>query len=438
MEASKYNYFTKYKDRIVCLNGISGKTFSLNENELSIFNGVLYDKDKQIENPSFSEWLSKNRFLINSHVEELDYMMELNKKSRESDYYNLIINPTQECNFNCWYCYEKHERGFMNDEVINKVKTHIDSKLQEKIFKHFNLSWFGGEPLLYFKKIVYPLSLYAKEKCREKNVTFSNTITTNGYLINIKTIANFNEIDLRHFQITLDGDKSVHDQIRNQKGKPSFDRIIQNCIDICCLLANSSITLRINYTDESINTQFHKVLDIIPFEYRKQILVQFQRVWQTYSNNEQSEKSKILLKENENALRENGFEVSYNHNYAVFKGHVCYADRKNYANINYDGNVFRCTARDFSPQNSLGFLNDDGEIIWKEDSLLELDSKPYFFNEKCLECKYLPLCGGPCFQKAIEALKTSGFFCVKNALDTDVDTFILQHYLKVKEYNKVS
>ena len=436
MEASKFNYFTNYNDRIVCLNGISGKTFSMNNEEFSLMNEVLHEKKVQEKNPSFTEWLSNNRFLVNCHNEELDYLRELNKKSRENEYYTLVINPTQECNFKCWYCYEKHERGYMNEDVLNRIKRHIDAKLKEKFFKLFNLGWFGGEPLLYFKKIVYPLSIYAKEKCIIENVAFNNSITTNGFLINKKMISNFDEINLRYFQITLDGDKSTHNQIRNQRGNPSFDRIIQNCVDICTLMPDSTIMLRINYTKESIKTQFHKVLEIIPFECRKQIVVQFQRVWQTYSSGEDNQEAKNYLKENENALRENGFEVSYTHHYSIFKGHVCYADRKHYANINYDGNVFRCTARDYSPQNSFGWLNDEGEIIWKEDRLQGIDLKPYFDNQKCLNCEYLPICGGPCFQKALGAIDNSEKLCVKNMLDTDVDSFIIQHYLKTKEYNK--
>ena len=437
MEASKYNYFTNYKDRIVCLNGISGKTFSMNEKEFSVFNEVLKEQNKQKENPSFTDWLFKNRFLVGNHSEELDYMRKLNRESIESNYYTLVINPTQECNFNCWYCYEQHEPGYMNEDVLNRVKSHIDLKIKEKKINHLSLGWFGGEPLLYFDEVVYPLSIYAQEKCRLENIAYSNSVTTNGFLIDKKRIEKCNEIDLRQFQITLDGEKSAHDQVRNQRGEPSFDRIIQNVIDICSLLADSVVTLRINYTDESIHTQFHNVLDIIPVEFRKQIFVQFHRVWQTYSTKEKSEEAKKLLKVNENALRENGFNVSYSHYYSIFSGHVCYADRKNYANINFDGNVFRCTARDYTPQNSYGFLNEKGEIIWEEIKLQNIDYSPYFDNKKCLECKYLPLCGGPCFQKAISTINNSENFCTKSLLDSDVNTFIVQHYLEVKEYNNL-
>jgi uncharacterized protein len=436
MKSSRYNYFKNYKDRIICLNGISGKTFSMNKEEFSILAKILHEKDKQIEKSSFTEWLLENRFLVNSDFDELNYLRELNKKSRESNYYNLILNPTMECNFNCWYCYEKHDKGYMSTDVLNRIKSHVNIILKKQYHKCFYLSWFGGEPLLYSKKIIYPLSLYIKEKCQLENVVFHNSITTNGFLINKKMITNFNEIDLRHFQITLDGKKATHDQIRNQRGEPSFDRIIQNCIDICHMLPNSTILLRINYTNESITEQFQDVLSVIPFDYRKQITVQFQRVWQTYSSCKQNEDIKNLLKKNESELRKNGFIVSYNHHFFIFKGHVCYADRQNYANINYNGNVYRCTARDYSSENALGYLNEKGEIIWKENRLHNIDSKPYFDNEKCLKCKYLPLCGGPCFQKALSAINDSKNFCTKDIVDSDIETFIIQHYIKVKEHNE--
>ena len=436
MKESRYNYYVNRGDKTICLNGISGKVFSMNKDEYSFLKKILNNSDLQKEKPTLTKWLLEKRFLVNSHSEEIDYIKYLNRKSVNSKYYNLVINPTQECNFNCWYCYENHLRGFMNEEVRSNVLSHIDFKLRKANFEQFSLSWFGGEPLLYFKKIVYPLSLYAKEKCLSEDILFSNSITTNGFLINEKLIGDFEQIDLRHFQITLDGNPETHNKIRNQKGTPSFDRIIRNCIYLCEQLTGSSITLRINYTDESIKTRFAEVLDIIPVNCRSHIAVQFQRVWQTYSS-ENVEGTTLLLERNENELKENGFRVSYNQNFSIFKGHVCYADRKNYAHINYDGNVYRCTARDYIPENALGKLMKTGEIEWVNEEMNQIDAKPYFETPLCMACDYLPLCGGPCFQKAMDALNTSQNVCVKDLLDSTVESFVINHYDYIKKCNKV-
>ena len=32
--------------------------------------------------------------------------------------FELIINPTRDCNFHCWYCYENHLKGSKMDEGI--------------------------------------------------------------------------------------------------------------------------------------------------------------------------------------------------------------------------------------------------------------------------------------------------------------------------------
>lgn len=53
-------------------------------------------------------------------------------------------------------------------------------------------------------------------------------------------------------QITLDGDKESHDKIRNQGGKPSFDKILQNSIALCNSCSDAVIKLRINYNTDNI------------------------------------------------------------------------------------------------------------------------------------------------------------------------------------------
>ncbi len=42
----------------------------------------------------------------------------------------------------------------------------------------------------------------------------------------------------------------------------------------------------------------------------------------------------------------------------------CYADKINQMTVNYDGGVYKCTARDFNEKNRLGQLCDDGTVLW--------------------------------------------------------------------------
>lgn len=108
------------------------------------------------------------------------------------------------------------------------------------------LNWFGGEPLLYFDEIMFPLSKTIKEMTENNGIIFQNSITTNGYLMDKDRIEKFSEIGLNDFQITLDGDEITHNNIRFTKnGGGSFRRIIENINYLSGFDANT-IVVRIN------------------------------------------------------------------------------------------------------------------------------------------------------------------------------------------------
>lgn len=111
----------------------------------------------------------------------------------------------------------------MKAEVIERIKKHILHMVEMEKIPVFHLSWFGGEPLLYFKEVVYSISLYTKHLCKENGISFYNSITTNASKITPEMVDQMNEISLSIFQITIDGDKERHDKIRNEEGNPSFD-----------------------------------------------------------------------------------------------------------------------------------------------------------------------------------------------------------------------
>ena len=70
--------------------------------------------------------------------------------------------------------------------------------------------------------------------------------------------------------------------------------------------------------------------------------------------------------------------MSVNTNYNKFGGISCYADRINYANINYDGNVYKCTAQDYTSETALGFLDENGQIRWDKEKTQGIDKQAFF------------------------------------------------------------
>lgn len=96
----------------------------------------------------------------------------------------VMIFPTQDCNLKCWYCYESHVKGSRMDRdvmrrSVKSIKGLIDSRKPESLL----LGFFGGEPLIDFHDIAYPLSMEIKRYAEERGVRFATFIVTNASLI---------------------------------------------------------------------------------------------------------------------------------------------------------------------------------------------------------------------------------------------------------------
>lgn len=426
MIESKYNYYTSDGDKIICLNGISQMTFAVKKETFEFIKEILADEKKQADDPAITEQLSKMHFLVDNQEQDTELLLNKMKADYDSPFYYLIINPTQDCIFKCWYCYETHKKSKMSEETLANIKKFVSKTIEREDIDRFLLGWFGGEPLMYFDEIVYPLSLYIKQKTELKNKTFTCNMTTNGFLLTKEIIAKCYEVSLKTLQVTLDGDEESHNRTRNKNGEPSFRKIMDNCIDYCSYSSENRLVLRINYTDKIIKTQFSEILEKIPIEVRQQINVQFKRVWQTYEKKTQKTPEGLL--DNQENLQKMNFKQDYTGDFEFMDGCKCYADRNNYANINFDGRVYKCTAVNYDKNNALGYLSDNGDIVWENNNMGKLRLKLPIEDTKCLRCNLLPICGGPCFLRKQNTISEGVDICCNNSLDTDVDTFIKNYY----------
>lgn len=102
--------------------------------------------------------------------------------------------------------------------------------------------------------------------------------------------------------------------------------------------------------------------------------------------------------------------------------YACYADNYNQVVINYDGLLFKCTARPFTKNNSYGYISDDGALVWDIKKLIgRLCLK---LPDSCCNCKILPSCPKPCSQKLIE---NSSVKCVLNSNFT-IEDYIMMNF----------
>lgn len=428
---SKYNFTVNYLDRIIFFNALTNSIFSLSKAEYTNLKEKYLDdlNSFQFEMPNLFNIFKDNGFIVDNEVEEVNIIKFRNIRDVYLDnYYKIIVNPTLQCNFNCWYCYQDRKKGYMDNITADLIYKHTEYLIDTKQVSGINLGWFGGEPLLLFDKIIYPLSLKIKNKLENKNLYFLNSATTNGYLLKPKLINKLKDIDLINFQITLDGNKQQHDNSRNFRGKPSFDIIIENINSVLENIENSQIILRINYTDKTFEG-LDCIFDFFSKENRNRVFIDLQRIWQTY----EEEGNPINKKMINFALLavKNGFNLADTF-ISTNRGCTCYADRFNFAHINYDGKIYKCTARNYEEKDVMGVFDENGSILWNTNKLSKTLCTSSFDNNECLYCKYLPICLGPCSQKRLENHKTESY-CFKNDYEENMNELIIMKYLLFRQ-----
>jgi len=425
---SKYNFFVEYNDIILFYNALTDIVipikFSDKDILLSLLNNLVMFQKKRLKLfNKFCDW----GFIIKMEFDEISYIKFKNHQVIfNTRNYRLTINPTLDCNMSCWYCTVdaagvKRPNKRMNDNIISNIKKYVSFLIENRLVDGFFLDWFGGEPMIYFKEVIVPIAMHIKALTKKYNIPFLHHITTNGYLINKENIKTIDEISLNSFQITLDGNKSRHNKIRQHYGNPTFDKIIENINMICDKVENSSITLRINY-DRKTLTNISDIIPLIHQKYRSKINISFQKIFQLKGLNGNEN---VLLKKVKEEFEKAGFDI----NYWAFRPKsffTCYSDKYAHAVINYDGNVYKCTARDYSEDVRIGKLKDNGMIDWKKEMLSTMFAQAPFENEICLNCKLLPLCFGPCIQKHYETKTSKATFnCKMKDSELSVETFII-------------
>jgi len=408
MKVSRYNIFFPYLDNVVGYNSLKNDFIFLTNELYELYTQTLANDITALKtlHPEFWDLLVDKLFIIPNETDELQQVKNLvHSIDCCPEHYHLIINPTLNCNFSCWYCYETHIKGSkMNDETIDRVKKHIIEVLKNKTIKNFTVSWFGGEPLLYYKQVVTPILEFITEYIADKDIQFSTNFTSNGMLINKKLLEDAGRFKINYFQITLDGHKEQHNKVRcsgNKKG--SYDEIVSNIKK--CLKSNIHVNCRLNISKDTFQG-IEKIIDDfaeLSSEDRKFLTFSFHQVWQEETNLHNQILELIEL------FKSNNYSTQYNM-YTDTVRDSCYADKKQQAIINYNGDAFKCSARDFTAENRKGVLKEDGTIEWNEKYYAQMNAK--FKNSPCIRCKILPICNGGCSQKAIESKDVE--YCIRD------------------------
>lgn len=280
--------------------------------------------------------------------------------SLSSKEFELILYPTEQCNFRCVYCYEDFELGKMNGRVIGGVKNLL--KLRSEEVEVMRLSWFGGEPLLALD-VIEDVSQYAKELSEKKGFTLLGSMTTNGYSLSLPVAKNLYDYGVRHYQISLDGDKEHHDETRvSRLGKGTFDRIYENLSQILASDLDVEIMLRIHVTNKNVDSVRSLLGKIKPtFLSDRRFSVYIKPVENLggagsfFEGRVQKDEKGDILKELNSLVASSTIPESKEDGL-----YICYASKPNSFAVRSDGRIQKCTVMLNDERNTLGQINVSG------------------------------------------------------------------------------
>ncbi|MDR1013191.1 MAG: radical SAM protein, partial [Lactobacillales bacterium] len=182
-----------------------------------------------------------------------------------TDALSLTIAPTRNCNFGCHYCYEKNRtKSMMSEKTVENLLKFIEMhKSARKLF----LVWYGGEPLLAYKKIKQ-----INAGIEKLGIPYSAKMITNGYCLTPEICEELNDMHILGIQITIDGDKKTHDGRRFLiGGGKTFDRIVDNVDTLLRSSYKGTLNLRVN-VDTRNSKEFANVYRFIQSKYDDKIL----------------------------------------------------------------------------------------------------------------------------------------------------------------------
>lgn len=353
--------------------------------------------NNKIEQVDFTliENLEKNGFITKNTIDEYArYVYKSNEFKMEcnSDSVAYIISLTEFCNLKCIYCFEKDTTKTMVDsKTLDAIYDFIVSQIELNNKKKLRITWFGGEPMLAYEKLIQ-LSKRIILYCKEKGIEYIASMITNGTLLDTEVI---NNLVLNHYlknvQITLDGEDETYCYYKKAT-IDEYEKVIEN-IFLLSEIEDVNLTIRLNTCAENCESLM-KVVELLTSDSRFKGYIYAGRMM-NYDNDCFEEISESSFQCFEKELEK--FSLNYEETKRIIKqrlkpkGANCGSLACNRCLIDSHGNLYRC-------EHHIGDINYViGDVINgfyrnKVDNLFLFAEYP----EECSKCSLFPVCLGGC------------------------------------------
>lgn len=337
--------------------------------------------------------------LVEEKVDEtalLQYWFE--RMKYEDDTFMSTVVTTYDCNFACPYCFEEgvKQPKYLNQETADQIMVWIEKKITEKAFPKLRFAFYGGEPLLNRPLVEYMAKeLYGWSK--EHGVEFTFTMVTNGSLLTPSTIEKLAAFGLTDVRVTLDGDRPVHNQKRPLKrGKGSFDLIIRNIRSVADQI---KVNLQGNF-DRHDWQSMTRLLDYLEGEglSKKIAGISFAPIIGRLGGEDGSTPDftactsyiEANLSEAKFALQQELVNRRLQPHPIMGVNLCALYKHNNMFIIDPDGLLYKCPSFLGYPDFSIG------SIFEKDLNYLNVEFMTLDVWRKCLNCVWVPMCGGGC------------------------------------------
>ncbi len=335
--------------------------------------------------------LIKHKIIVPDETDEISLVNYYYRQYISGRPLQVILFPTRNCNFRCPYCYEQHEEKSLSEEHYDKIISFILDEVKIKKYTAVYVSWFGGEPMLQYQKIVEFMKRL--RKVLPSYVILKGQMTTNAYLLTRERLEVLVDSGIDSYQVTIDGFKDTHDLTRKLMGnKPTWDTIMDNMVAAKESNLSFSIVLRTNVTNEMMSTIENWIAYLVDiFGDDKRFHYHFETV-KNLGGDDQTftflEGHGATITDLSSMAKKYGIAANTFKKFLYPFSMVCYAANPHSIVVDVDGSLMKCTVAIDEKRNKIGHLdngiNDECHAVWTDFEL----------NDNCKKCSLLPLCYG--------------------------------------------
>lgn len=393
-------------------NGALAQFSKNNQDLIDIINNKGTDSPLVlIRNQEFS-----SNFLISDLVDEKNLIKERFREiQNNSKELNLTILTTLACNFSCYYCYEKRESIRITQETINNIISLIEKNIPN--LERLGICWYGGEPLLVKDEIIQ-LNKKIKIICEINSIQFSSKVVTNAYLLDENVGFDLYTAGINEIQVSFDGPRDIHDKVRHQHGKPTFDRIVNN---ISINKDRFNFIIRVNVSKDNELNLDELLQQLSDKDINTKSTIYFANL---HSNgvgcSDMSEpqidgliKTSDFLKQSIK-LKSKALDLGFKIRNPLSTITLCSAVIKGGMVIEPDGKVKKCYLDVSNNTESIANISEkiipihniDSELLTTSSIEEKWVNYDPFTNEDCSNCKVLPICFSGCPWEAMKGVPT--------------------------------